>query len=398
MNEDLILKLLDRKKLFFQNDFDNNKDLLQEKIKNSRIIVLGGAGSIGSATVNLLCSFNPLLLHVVDIDENGLVELVRNIRSSIGYTSGGFETFAIDIGSTEFSNLVINNNGYDIWMNFAALKHVRSEKDPYTLMRLLEVNIMNTYKSLKIAIDTGAKKYFSVSTDKASNPINFMGASKRAMELVLGAHSNILNTSSARFGNVAFSNGSLLQGTIKRYENYQPFVAPLDIKRYFLTPLEASKLSILSTFLGENGEVFIPILKKNIAQKDFPSILKNFLRVKGLEMHVCGTEEEARNKVNFLYKNNKWPCYLFKTDTTGEKLEEVFVSNNEILKDNRYDEIEIIDISDIKNSKEIKSFINSIEELKKKPSWTIEDIKIVMEVFLKNFKHKNTGKHLDSKM
>ena len=398
MNEDLILKLLDRDKSFIDYDYKENLNSIRKKINESKIIVLGGAGSIGSSVVKLLCSLSPKLIHVVDINENALAELVRNIRSSIGYIEGEFETFAIDIGGSEFSSLIKSKKTYDIWLNFSALKHVRSEKDPFTLMRLVEVNIINTFQTMKLASETGAKTYFAVSTDKAFSPVNMMGASKRAMELVLGGVFKNLKASSTRFGNVAFSNGSLLESTINRYENIQPLVGPKDIKRYFLTPIEAARLSILSIFLAKDGEVYIPILKRSEAEKDFPSIIKNFLTHKGLDMHICNSEQDARDNIKTLVGENKWPCYFSNTDTTGEKLQETFTSEYEKMITSKYKEIKIVSVLGIKTVAEINSFINKFIKLKAKNTWTIDDIKVILEGFIDNFEHKSTGKFLDSKM
>lgn len=398
MKDDYILQMIGRKNKLLDNDYKLYLDNIRKEVNKSRIIILGGAGSIGSRVTLEIFKLEPRLLHIVDINENGLVELVRNIRSSIGYTKGEFETFAIDIGSNIFKNMVKNTHGYDIWMNFAALKHVRSEKDSHTLARLLEVNILNTYKTLKIAQNTKAKRYFSVSTDKAANPVNFMGASKRAMEIILGQFSKILNTSSARFGNVAFSNGSLLDGMVNRYNSNQPIVAPTDIKRYFLTPLEAAKLSILSTFKSESGEIFIPVTKNKNLKKDFPSIVNSFLNKYGYQMNIMNSEESARKEINDLITNNKWPCYLFKSDTTGEKLEEVFIADHEISKASIFSDIEVIDIQDIKTKQETQEFIKEIINLQNSDDLSINNIKIVIEKFIDNFSHKETGRYLESKM
>lgn len=397
MKEELILKLLNRNRAFINKDYESQLNIISKNISQSKILVLGGAGSIGSAAVKLLFELNPNLLHVVDINENALAELVRNIRSSLGYMEGEFKTFSIDIGSKEFQALLNKQKYYDIWLNFSALKHVRSEKDPFTLMRLIEVNIINTFKTIEDAKRTGAKKYFAVSTDKASSPVNMMGASKRAMELLLGGDYDNLETSSARFGNVAFSSGSLLESIINRYDNLQPLVAPKDIKRYFLTPIEAAKLSILSTFLANNGEVYIPIIKRS-ESKDFPFIIKNFLNYKNKEVYECISEQEARDKIIDLVKNHKWPCFFSNTDTTGEKLEEVFISENDKTVLSNYDEIEIVDIKNIKNNDQIKDFVTNLTKLKNKDSWSIDEIKILLEGFVENFQHKSTGKYLDSKM
>jgi len=398
MNEEYILKILGRKERFLDNDYDNVQSSIKKTINESRIIVLGGAGSIGSKVVKELCKYDPKLLHVVDINENDLVELVRNIRSSIGYTKGEFETFAIDIGSKHFESLIKKYQNYDIWLNFSALKHVRSEKDPYTLMRMIEVNIINTYKTLELATETGAQIYFSVSTDKAANPVNFMGASKRAMELILGAYAQEITVSSARFGNVAFSNGSLLQGMIRRFENSQPLVAPKDIKRFFLTPLEAAQLSIISCIFARTGQAFIPLIDGHDVERTFPKIVKNFLKEKGFKMHITETEQLARSNIsNFINKNN-WPCYIFKTNTTGEKLEEVFIGNQEKLKDLKFTNIGYVEIKNIKNKNDVRDLVHSLLDLQNKGIWSIEDIKNIIENFIENFNHKDTGIYLEKKM
>ena len=398
MKDEYVLEMIGRTNKLLIKDYQSSIEDIKKIVKKSKIIILGGAGSIGSQVLYELFKMDPLLIHVVDINENGLVEVVRNIRSSMGYIKGEFETFAIDIGGKEFNKMVNKNGGYDIWMNFAALKHVRSEKDPYTLMRLVEVNIINTYKTLKLAKKTKALKYFSVSTDKAANPINLMGASKRAMELILGEFSETLNTSSARFGNVAFSNGSLLDGMINRYNNNQPLVAPMDIKRYFLTPLEAAKLSILSTFKAISGDIFIPITKNKNLKQDFPSIVKNFLFHKNYTMCVMDSEESARDSIENLIKNCKWPCYVFKSDTTGEKSEEVFIAESEISKKTIYDDIVAIEVKGLKNKKQIEVFMEEIIAVRNSDDITIKKIKSVIESFIGNFNHKETGKYLESKM
>ena len=271
--EKTVLKLLERKKKFFSTDYQKKEKEIKRSIKNSRIVVIGGAGSIGFSVVKLLISYNPKLIHIIDINENKLVEVVRYIRSSIGYIEGKIETFSLDVGSKNFESLVKRNKGYDIWLNFSALKHVRSERDPFTLMRMIEVNFENTLKMLNLAKKTKAKKFFSVSSDKACDPVNFLGATKRLMELALSCYSKDMLTCSARFGNVAFSDGSLLYGALQRINNGQPLVAPIDIKRYFLTHEEASKLSLIATFCSKTGEIFIPKIKKSDAQKDFPKNL-----------------------------------------------------------------------------------------------------------------------------
>ena len=397
MNNDIILKILGRDKELFLQDYKHSQEYLKNIISNSKIIVLGGAGSIGSSVVLELLKYNPFLLHIVDIDENNLVELVRNIRSSKVYNQSKFETFAIDISSSIFEKLVIDNNGYDIWMNFSALKHVRSEKDVYTLMRLIEVNVINTFTTINLAKISGAKKYFSVSTDKAANPINYMGASKRIMELVIGCSSNI-DVTSARFGNVAFSNGSLLHGMTNRFNLKQPFVAPKDIKRFFLTPVEAARLSILATFISEPGNIYIPIINNSIIETDFMLIANNYLKYKGFNIKYVESEKEARDEIHNLIKDNKWPCYTFNSDTSGEKLRETFLSENEKIESTDLTEIGKINIANIENKNNIISFIESYNSLLNTNNLNHSMINSLIKILIKNFSHRDLGKNLDQKM
>ena len=252
------LQLLDRHEPLLTRDIAIHQQQLEQVISRSSFLVLGGAGTIGQAVCKEIFKRQPLKLHVVDISENNLTELVRDIRSSYGYIAGDFQTFALDIGSSEYDALIESDGRYDYVLNLSALKHVRSEKDPFTLMRMINVNIFNTTKTIEQAIKGGAKKYFCVSTDKAANPVNMMGASKRIMEMFLMRASVNIDISTARFANVAFSDGSLLHGFNQRLEKNQPLVAPNDIKRYFVTAQESGELCLMSCILGDNRDIFFP--------------------------------------------------------------------------------------------------------------------------------------------
>ena len=241
-----ILNLIGREKVLFSEDVKNAEEILKKEVSSSRFLVLGGAGSIGQAVTKEIFKRNPKKLHVVDISENNMVELVRDIRSSFGYIDGDFQTFALDIGSIEYDAFIEADGQYDYVLNLSALKHVRSEKDPYTLMRMIDVNVFNTDKTIQQSIDNGVKKYFCVSTDKAANPVNMMGASKRIMEMFLMRRSEQIDISTARFANVAFSDGSLLHGFNQRISKNQPLSAPNDVKRYFVTPQESGELCLMS--------------------------------------------------------------------------------------------------------------------------------------------------------
>jgi len=393
-----ILKIIGRKNELFTKDIYQNSAYLNEEVQKSSFLILGGAGSIGKAITVELFKRQPKRLHVVDISENNLVELVRSIRSSLGYISGDFRTFALDCGSREFSALLDSEEPYDYFFNLSALKHVRSEKDPFTLMRMINVNIFNTKKTIEQAISQNAKKYFSVSTDKAANPVNMMGASKRIMELFMSNLSKQIPISTARFANVAFSDGSLLYGFIQRIQAKQPISAPTDIKRYFLTPKESGELCILSALLAKNNELFFPKLSKELTPTSFDKIAVRYLNFLGFEPVVFKSEEDARNKTEKLINEKKWPCYFFESDTTGEKeLEEFFIKDDKI-DFNRFQNIGVV-INNLKCEKEIlDGFTKKIELLKKKKYWTKENLVDIFMNILPNFSHLELGKSLDDKM
>ena len=274
-----VLTLLGRETPLLGEDIETAELQLASMVGEARFLVIGGAGSIGQAVTKEIFKRKPLKLHVVDINENNMVELVRDIRSSLGYIDGDFRTFAIDCGSREFEVLIASEGPYDYVLNLSALKHVRSEEDAYTLMRMIEVNISNTLKTVRLAKLYGAKKYFCVSTDKAANPVNMMGASKRIMEMFLVRESLNLPISTARFANVAFSDGSLLHGFNNRFLKQQPLAAPNDVRRYFVTPQESGELCLLSCLLGCNRDIFFPKLSEDLHLIRFSDIARRYLRV-----------------------------------------------------------------------------------------------------------------------
>jgi FlaA1/EpsC-like NDP-sugar epimerase len=327
-----------------------------------------------------------------------MVELVRDIRSSFGYIDGEFATFALDIGSSEYDAFIKADGKYDYVLNLSALKHVRSEKDPFTLMRMIETNIFNTDKTLAQAIKNNTKKYFCVSTDKAANPVNMMGASKRIMEMFVMRKSKQINVSMARFANVAFSDGSLLHGFNQRIQKNQPIVAPNDIKRYFVTPQESGELCLMSCIFGENRDIFFPKLSENLHLIIFSEIAVKYLKNIGYEPYLCKDEEEARKLAKTLPTEGNWPCLFTPSDTTGEKDFEEFFTDKEILDMNRFENLGIIKNEAIYNEEKLNSFEEKINSLKSDLSWTKEDI--VKEFFklIPDFGHKETGKYLDGKM
>ena len=395
---DTILKLIGRSKYLFVDDITKNEDTLRKNVTSSSFLVIGGAGSIGQATTKEIFKRNPKKLHVVDISENNLVELVRDIRSSFGYIDGEFKTFALDIGSTEYDAFIENDGKYDYVLNLSALKHVRSEKDPYTLMRMINVNILNTEKTLQQSISKGVKKYFCVSTDKAANPVNMMGASKRIMEMFLMRRSQDIKISTARFANVAFSDGSLLYGFDKRLSKSQPIVAPNDIRRYFITPQESGELCLMSCIFGENRDIFFPKLSESLHLLSFADIALKYLETKKLKAHICETEDEARSKIHTLSTSEEWPCLFTKSTTSGEKDFEEFFTDNETLDLKRFNNLGII-INELDfNESVLIHFEKKIQEMRNRKQWNKEEIVKLFNEMIPNFSHKETGKYLDGKM
>jgi FlaA1/EpsC-like NDP-sugar epimerase len=397
-DETSVLELIGRTSTLFGADVDRLSANLLSLVQGSRFLVIGGAGSIGQAVTKEIFKRSPKVLHVVDISENNMVELVRDIRSTIGYIKGDFRTFAVDCGSPEFEALISSEGPYDYVFNLSALKHVRSEKDPYTLMRMLMVNVFNTIKTFRLARDNGAKKYFCVSTDKAANPVNMMGASKRIMEMFLMRESVTMPISMARFANVAFSDGSLLHGFNQRFAKRQPFSAPNDVRRYFLTPQESGELCLMSGLLGKNREIFFPKLSEHLHLITFSDIAERYLRQMGYEPFRCASEEEARDLAAELIANKKWPCYFFGSDTTGEKDFEEFFTDKEDLDMSRFDGVGAIKNQLIYDSQKLDNFSSGVQALREKVNWDKQAILGLFFDLLPEFAHKETGKYLDQRM
>ena len=398
MNELSILSLIGREKELFSQDLNNFDHIINEIVCNSTFLVIGGAGSIGQAVCKEIFQRNPKKLHVVDISENNLVECIRDIRSSYGYIEGDFQTFALDVGSEEYNAFIKFDGQYDYVLNLSALKHVRSEKDPFTLMRMIDVNILNTEKTLQQSINNKSKKYFCVSTDKAANPVNMMGASKRIMEMFLMRRSLEIDISTARFANVAFSDGSLLHGFNQRIQKMQPIVAPRDIKRYFVTSKESGQLCLMSCILGENRDIFFPKLSDDLHLTSFADVALKYLDQIGYEPYICRSEEEARSLAKTLPLKKKWPCFFTTSDTTGEKDFEEFFTVNEVLDLARFNNLGIIKNQPFFKIKSLDKFINDIDKLKLAREWTKEEIITIFNNMIINFEHKETGKYLDGKM
>jgi FlaA1/EpsC-like NDP-sugar epimerase len=393
-----VLDLIGREEELFTFDMSKHDAELTEVVSQSRFLVLGGAGSIGQAVSKEIFKRSPKKLHVVDISENNLVELVRDIRSSYGYIRGDFQTFALDIGSIEYDAFIRSDGRYDFVLNLTALKHVRSEKDPFTLMRMIDVNILNTEKTLNQSIKNSVNKYFCVSTDKAANPVNMMGASKRIMEMFLMRKSAEIDISTARFANVAFSDGSLLHGFNQRISKGQPIVAPKDIKRYFISPQESGELCLLSCIFGINRDIFFPKMTDALRLTSFSDIAIKYLKNLGYLPYPCHSEDEARELAKTLPAKGSWPCLFTDSDTSGEKDFEEFFTQNEILELAKFDSIGIIKNSLNFNGDGLEQFLNFIKERKASMNWSKAEIIDSFKRLIPEFNHKETRKYLDGKM
>ncbi len=392
------LHLIGRNKELFTEDIAKHEKELSEIVSSSRFLVIGGAGSIGQAVTKEIFKRKPRKLHIVDISENNMVELVRDIRSTYGYIDGDFQTFALDVGSIEYDAFIRADGKYDYVLNLSALKHVRSEKDPFTLMRMIDVNIFNTEKTIQQSIDNGVKKYFCVSTDKAANPANMMGASKRIMEMFANQLSEKIDVSMARFANVAFSDGSLLHGFNQRIQKRQPIVAPSDVKRYFVIPKESGELCLMSSIFGENRDIFFPKLSESLHLITFSDIANRFLKAIGFEPFLCSTEDEARELAHTLPEKGQWPCLFSISDTTGEKDFEEFYTENEVLDLERFQNLGIIKNDSINHREKIDRFTKAVQRMKSAGKWTKKEIVELFFEMIPNFAYIEKGKYLDAKM
>jgi UDP-N-acetylglucosamine 4,6-dehydratase len=392
------LSLIGRDQPLFADDLRTWGLQLAQQVRGGSFLVIGGAGSIGQAVVKELFKQDPRKLYVVDISENNTVELVRDLRSSLGYIKGDFRTFILDCGSREFDVFLRHEGPFDYILNLSALKHVRSERDPYTLMRMVEVNILNTNNTIRHAIEQGARKYFCVSTDKATNPVNMMGASKRIMELHLMHWSQHIPISTARFANVAFSDGSLLHGFAQRTSKRQPLSAPLDVKRYFVTPQESGELCLLSCLLGENRDIFFPKLSERLHLVTFAEIARRYLRGLGYEPHECATEDEARTRGDELRKSGRWPCYFFMSDTTGEKDFEEFTTENDVLDLERFHSVGVIKNASLADGQQLARFAAVIDRMRSTGTWTKGELVDLFCEMIPEFRHTEMNKNLDSRM
>lgn len=383
----------------FGEDIENNREVLNQRIKGKSVLVIGGAGSIGSSFIKALLPFKPATLVVVDTNENALAELTRDLRSTKGmYVPSDYTTYPMDFASPVFEKMFRMRGGFDIIGNFSAHKHVRSEKDIYSVEALLQNNVLHAKLLLDLLSDFPPEEYFCVSTDKAANPVNIMGASKRIMEDVIFSYSDKFPVKTARFANVAFSNGSLPAGFLARISKLQPLSAPSDVRRYFVSPEESGQICLLSCILGENRAIFFPKLEE--AQlMTFDAIGTELLKAHGYEVLECGSDEEAIEKTENLRRRSKlYPVHYSISDTSGEKPFEEFVTDTETASMDRFKSLGVITDKEIPDKDKIGVLFKELNAVFEKPETTKEEVVSIMRDYLPNFEHIETGKSLDSKM
>ncbi len=383
----------------FLPDLERNKKTLLSKIKGKSVLVIGGAGTIGSFFIKAILPFQPATLVVVDINENALAELTRDLRSTKGmYVPADYVPYPMDFASPVFKKMLIKRGGFDIVGNFSAHKHVRSEKDIYSVEALLQNNVLHAKLLLDLLAQYPPEEYFCVSTDKAANPVNIMGASKRIMEDVIFSYSDKFPVKTARFANVAFSNGSLPAGFLARIQKQQPLSAPSDVKRYFVSPEESGQICMLACLLGENRAIFFPKLEE-AQMMTFNAIGTELLHEHGYEVLECGSDEEAIDKAEELKNGSKYyPVHYSVSDTSGEKPFEEFVTDTETADMDRFSSLGVITGKEIPNQERIKKLFVDLNAAFEKAETTKEEVVAIMKTYLPNFEHIETGKSLDSKM
>ena len=383
----------------FHHDLTQHHEALANEINYRSVLVIGGAGTIGGSFVKAILKFRPNKLFVVDLNENGLTELVRDLRSSTAYNiPDDFKTYPIDFASPVFERILKNEGPFDIVANFAAHKHVRSEKDHYSIEAMIENNVLKAKKLLDLLLELPPKHFFCVSTDKAANPVNVMGASKKLMEETILACSEYIPITTARFANVAFSNGSLLAGFMERLAKRQPLSSPSDVRRYFVSPQESGELCLIACVLGASSDIFFPKLMPD-EMITFAEIGNALLQAHGYEPDYCQTEQEARLKATQLADHtSKYPVYYFLSDTTGEKMYEEFYTEGELLDVASFKELGVIKNAPRRTMNELNDTFEQINTLFRRPTLTKEMVIELLTILIPNFNHVETGKNLDQRM
>ena len=383
----------------FAPDIEENKEKLTEEIKGKKVCVIGGAGSIGSSFIKAVLRFEPKSVVVVDLNENGLAELVRDVRSTEGlFVPDEFRCYTLNFADPIFERIFREEKGFDIVANFSAHKHVRSEKDRYSVQALIENNDIKAKRLMDLLTVYPPKHFFCVSTDKAANPVNIMGASKRIMEDLVMAYNKYFKVTTARFANVAFSNGSLPDGWIHRLQKKQPLAAPSDVKRYFVSPEESGQICMLACILGRPGEVFFPKLGED-QMLTFSSICDDFVQAEGFTKKECSSDADAKQYASAMdYDSETYPVVYFKSDTTGEKAYEEFYISGEKVDMQRFQSLGVVEQTARHKIDEVNSFFEKLEAIFHKDDFTKAQVVEAIKEFIPNFEHEEKGKNLDQKM
>ena len=391
--------VISRSVSMFAADIEANKDVLTAEIKGKKMCVIGGAGTIGSSFIKAILRFEPASVVIIDLNENGLAELVRDVRSTEGlFVPDEFRCYPLNFADPIFERIFREEKGFDIVANFSAHKHVRSEKDKYAVQALVENNAIKAKKLMDLLTVYPPRHFFCVSTDKAANPVNIMGASKRIMEDLVMAYNKYFKVTTARFANVAFSNGSLPDGWIHRLQKKQPLAAPSDVKRYFVSPEESGQICMLACILGNGGEVFFPKLSEN-QMLTFSSICDDFVKAEGFKKIECDNDLAAKKYAAEMdYESDSYPVVYFKSDTTGEKAYEEFYIPGEKVNLERFRALGVVEETTRRLMNEVDAFFAELEGIFIKEDFTKAQIVEAIKTFIPNFEHEEKGKNLDQKM
>lgn len=399
INDFIKEKVIKRTRSMFLGDVIKRQDELLDKIMGKSVLVIGGAGSIGSSFIRTILLFRPSKLVVVDVNENALAELTRDLRSTKDmHIPMDYITYPMDFASSVFEKMFVRHKGFDIVANFSAYKHVRTEKDIYSIEALLRNNLLHAKCLLDLLEKYPPEEYFCVSTDKAANPANIMGASKRIMEDMIFSYSDKFPVKTARFANVAFSNGSLPAGFLARIQNLQPLSAPKDVRRYFVSPEESGQICLLACVLGDNREIFFPKLE-DAQMMTFDAIATELLYAYGYETLECSSDEEAVEKAEALKNGGRlYPVHYSLSDTSGEKPFEEFVTGCEKVDLNKFESLGVIIGKEVPDRERLERLFLELAQAFGNPETTKQEIVCMMQNYLPSFKHIETGRSLDGKM